>query len=151
MLRSVPDRHMVRFLVNILSNRSFKTKTSDGQTSRHRHLQNGVLQGSTLAPPPPLQHLHQRLSINNIKPVFICWRPGSAVLQQVMVKCGGDTLGTCRPWLSITKHGDSSLTWQDHGYSFSFEQQGSQKTHELEIKRHSSHLHLLPNLPGCEA
>ena len=49
-LRSVPDRHLVRFLCTILSNRSFILKTSDGQASRPRRLRNGVPQGSVLAP-----------------------------------------------------------------------------------------------------
>ena len=55
LLRSVPDRHLVRFLCTILSNRSFILKTSDGQASRPRRLRNGVPQGSVLAP-MPLQH-----------------------------------------------------------------------------------------------
>ena len=50
LLRSVPDRHLVRFLCTILSNRSFILKTSDGQASRPRRLRNGVPQGSVLAP-----------------------------------------------------------------------------------------------------
>jgi len=44
------DRHLVRLIVNIISNRSFILKTSDGQCSRLRRLKNGVPQGSTLAP-----------------------------------------------------------------------------------------------------
>ena len=50
LLQTIPDRHLVRFIVNIISNRSFILKTSDGQCSRLGRLKNGVLQGSTVAP-----------------------------------------------------------------------------------------------------
>ena len=50
LLRTIPDRHLVHFIMNILSNRSFKLKTSTGQISRLRILKNGLLQGSTLSP-----------------------------------------------------------------------------------------------------
>ena len=46
----VPDVHMVSFVMELLTNRSFKLKTSDGQVSRLRRLRNGVPQGSTLSP-----------------------------------------------------------------------------------------------------
>jgi len=48
--RVVPYRQMVRFIVNILSNRCFKLKTSDGQRSRLRRLRNGLPQCASLAP-----------------------------------------------------------------------------------------------------
>jgi len=50
LLQTIPDRHLVRYIVDIISNDSFILKTSDGQCSRLRRLKNGVLQGSTLAP-----------------------------------------------------------------------------------------------------
>ena len=50
LLRLVPDRYMVRFIANILSNHRFVLKTNDGQTSRPRCLNNGIPQGSFLAP-----------------------------------------------------------------------------------------------------
>ena len=50
LLRTIPDRHLVRFIMTILSNRSFKLKTSTGQISRLRILKNGLPQGSTLSP-----------------------------------------------------------------------------------------------------
>ena len=50
LLKLIPDRHMVSFIVQLISNRNFILKTSDGQTSRPRSLRNGVPQGSVLAP-----------------------------------------------------------------------------------------------------
>lgn len=41
-LRTIPDRHMVKFLMEMLSNCSFILRTSDGQQSRLRRLINGV-------------------------------------------------------------------------------------------------------------
>ena len=42
LLRSIPDRQLVRFIFNIIANRTFILKTSDGQSSRPRRLRNGV-------------------------------------------------------------------------------------------------------------
>ena len=50
LLRTISNRHLVRFIMNILSNRSFKLKTSAGQISRLCILKNGVTQGLTLSP-----------------------------------------------------------------------------------------------------
>ena len=49
-LRTIPNRHLVRFIIKILSNRSFKLKTNAGKISRLRMLKNGLPQGSTLTP-----------------------------------------------------------------------------------------------------
>jgi len=49
LLQTIPDRHLVRFIVDI-SNRSFILKTSDGQCSCLWHLKHGVPQVSTLGP-----------------------------------------------------------------------------------------------------
>ena len=46
----LPDRHMVHFIVELISNRSFLLKISDGRQSRLRRVKNGVPQGSVLAP-----------------------------------------------------------------------------------------------------
>ena len=45
LLHTIPDRHLVRFICTIISNRSFTLKTSDGQVSRLRRLKNGVPPG----------------------------------------------------------------------------------------------------------
>ena len=50
LLRTIPDRHMVNFIMEMLSNRSFTLQTSDGQRSRLRRLRNRVPQGSVLSP-----------------------------------------------------------------------------------------------------
>ena len=46
----LPDRHMVSFAMELLTNRSFTLRTSDGHVSRLRRIHNGVPQRSTLAP-----------------------------------------------------------------------------------------------------
>ena len=50
LLRITPERHMVGFIMEMLSNRSFVVHTSDGQRSRLRRMKNGVPQGSVLSP-----------------------------------------------------------------------------------------------------
>ena len=50
LLHMIPDGHMVSFVMELLTNRSFRLRTSDGQVSRLRRLRNGVPQGSTLSP-----------------------------------------------------------------------------------------------------
>jgi len=50
LLLTIPDRHLVRFIVDIISNHSFILKISDGQYGRFRRLKSGVPQGSMLAP-----------------------------------------------------------------------------------------------------
>ena len=50
LLRTIPDGQMVSFIMELLSSRSFKLRTSDGQVSGLRCLRNGVLQSSTLSP-----------------------------------------------------------------------------------------------------
>ena len=46
----LPDRHMVQFIVELISNRSFELKTSDGHQSGLHRLKNSVPKGSILAP-----------------------------------------------------------------------------------------------------
>ena len=72
LLRSVPDRHLVRFLCTILSNRSFILKTSDGQASRPRRLRSGVPQGSILASMLFNIYISDLPHAHNIKAVRIC-------------------------------------------------------------------------------
>ena len=50
LLQTIPDPHMVNFIMEMMKNQSFTLNTSDGQCSRLRRLKNGVPQGSVLAP-----------------------------------------------------------------------------------------------------
>lgn len=50
LLETIPDKYMVSFIMEMLSNHSFQLFTSNGQSSRVRELENGVPQGSVLAP-----------------------------------------------------------------------------------------------------
>ena len=51
LLRLLPDRHMVRMIMELVQNRSFTLTTgSESKQSRLRRLKNGVPQGSVLAP-----------------------------------------------------------------------------------------------------
>ena len=50
LLRLLPDKHMVRMIIELFRNRSFTLTTSDSKQSRLRCFKNGVPQGSVLAP-----------------------------------------------------------------------------------------------------
>jgi len=50
LLRTIPDKHLVAFIMETLSNRRCVLRTSDGQESHARGLKNGVSKGSILAP-----------------------------------------------------------------------------------------------------
>ena len=50
LLRMLPNRHMVRFISELISNHSVVVKTSDGQQSRLKRINNGIPQGSVLSP-----------------------------------------------------------------------------------------------------
>ena len=50
LLRLLPDKHMVRMIMELVRNRSFTLTTGDSKQSRLRRLKNGVPQGSILAP-----------------------------------------------------------------------------------------------------
>ena len=52
LLRLLPDKHMVRMIMELVRNRSFTLTTGDSKQSRLRRLKNGVPQGSVLAPLP---------------------------------------------------------------------------------------------------
>ena len=49
LLRMLPDRHIVSFIMELVRNRSFTLITGNGAHSRLRRLKNGVPQGSVLA------------------------------------------------------------------------------------------------------
>ena len=50
LLRLLPDKHMFRMITELVRNRSFTLTTGDSKQSRLRRLENGVPQGSVLAP-----------------------------------------------------------------------------------------------------
>ena len=50
LLRLLPNRHMVRMIMEIVGNRSFTLTTRNGKRSRLWRLKNGVPQGFVLAP-----------------------------------------------------------------------------------------------------
>ena len=50
LLRILPNRHIVSFIMELVRNRSFTLTPSNGAQSRIRSLKNGVPQGSVLAP-----------------------------------------------------------------------------------------------------
>ena len=50
LLRLLPDRHMVKVMMDLVYNRSFTLTNGFGGKSRLRRLKNGVPQGSVLAP-----------------------------------------------------------------------------------------------------
>ena len=50
LLWMLPNRHMVRFISELISNHSVVVKTSGGQQSRLKRINNGVPQGSVLSP-----------------------------------------------------------------------------------------------------
>ena len=50
LLRLLPDKHMVKMIMELVRNQSFTLITGDSKQSRLRRLKNGVTQGSVLAP-----------------------------------------------------------------------------------------------------
>ena len=50
LLQLIPDRYLVRMIMELVQNRSFTLTTGNGKQSRLRRLKNGVPQGSVLAP-----------------------------------------------------------------------------------------------------
>ena len=50
LLRLLPDKHMVKMIMELVRNRSFTLTTGDSKQSRLRRLKNGVPQGSVLSP-----------------------------------------------------------------------------------------------------
>ena len=50
LLQMLQNRHMVRFISELISNHSVVVKTSNGQQSRLKRLNNGAPQGSVLSP-----------------------------------------------------------------------------------------------------
>ena len=70
LLRLLPDKHMVRMIMELVWNRSFTLTTGDSKQSRLRSLRNGLPQGSVLA--PSFQHLHLRSAFHDFSEVCLC-------------------------------------------------------------------------------
>ena len=50
LLQLIPERHLVRMIMELVQNHSFTLTTGNGKQSRLRRLKNGVPQGSVLPP-----------------------------------------------------------------------------------------------------
>ena len=50
LLRLLPDKHMIRMIMELVQNKSFTLTIGDSKQSRLRRLQNGLAQGSVLVP-----------------------------------------------------------------------------------------------------
>ena len=83
LLRLLPDKHMVRMIMELVRNRSFTLTTGDCKQSRLKRFQNGLPQGLVLASllfniytydlrPPHFQHLHIRSAFHDFSEVCIC-------------------------------------------------------------------------------
>ena len=63
LLRLLPDKHIVRMIMELVQNRSFTLTTGDSKQSRLRRLKNGIPQGSHLAPLPLNIYAYDLLSM----------------------------------------------------------------------------------------
>ena len=71
LLRLLPDKHMVRMIMELVQNRRFTFTTRDRKQSRLRRLRSGPPQGSVLAL-SSIQHLHIRSAFHDFTKVCIC-------------------------------------------------------------------------------
>ena len=81
LLNVIPDRHFVRFICTIISNRCLTLKTSDRQVSRLHRLKNGVPHGTVLVPilfniylsdlPPTSssKYMHMQTTLHSCTPI----------------------------------------------------------------------------------
>ena len=114
-LEAIPDRHLVRFISIIISNRSFTLKTSDGQVGRLRRLENGVPPGSVLAPTLFNIYLSDLLSTSSSKYAYA----GDFALlyfdrNWTTVKLDGSTLSYNSTPISLRVKLDRQLTFKLH-------------------------------------
>ena len=78
MLRMIPNQNLVRFIVEMISNRSFMLKTSSRESSR---LQSQERCSPRYVPVPnAVQHLYQRSPVHNCQTVWLCQQTGLAKL-----------------------------------------------------------------------
>ena len=117
------DRHLLRFIMNILSNRSFKLKTSSGQISRLRILKNGLPQGSTLSPilfniyisniPTTVSHQYGYADDMALLYSHKCWPKVEETLSRDMEDLA-DFLQTCRLKLNSSKTTSNPFRLNNH-------------------------------------
>ena len=71
LLRLLPDKRMIRIILELIQNRSFTFTTGDSKRSRLRRLKYGVLQGSVLTPSFSIC-TYLRSSLDNLQNVCLC-------------------------------------------------------------------------------
>ena len=64
LLRLLPDKHMVRMIIELVQNQSLTLTTGDSKQIRLRHLKNGIPQRSVLA---PIYHLYMRSAFHDFQ------------------------------------------------------------------------------------
>ena len=123
LLRIILDRHLVRFIMNILSNCNFNLKTSPGQISRLRILKNGLPQGSTLSPilfnicisdiPTTVSHQYGYADDKALLYSHKCWKKVEETLSRDMEDLG-DFLQTWKLKLNTTKASSAPFHLNNH-------------------------------------
>ena len=89
LLRLIPDRHMVKFIMELMRNRSFILTTGTGPKSRLRHLRNEVAQGSVLA---LLFNTYTHDLSTNLEEVGICRRSSNYALHKGLEGVRGSSI-----------------------------------------------------------
>ena len=78
LLRLLPDKHMVRIIMELVQIRSFTLTTSDSKQSRLLHLKNGILPERSWL--PSFQHLYLPPALHDFQKVCFCRRFSIAAL-----------------------------------------------------------------------
>ena len=72
LLRLLPDKHMVKMIMELVRNRSFTLTTGDSKQSWLRHLKNGVPQGSVWLSSYLTSTVYVRSSFHDFQKVCLC-------------------------------------------------------------------------------